>query len=69
MSTVASFKGICVECTEDIIKGQLIENTGDGWKHVICDPDDVVNHEAKPRPTCPQCWIELPASLVCPECS
>lgn len=57
--TEAQFDSICADCDQPIRIGQSIVLAGGaGWVHDECP-------EAKPRPVCPTCFLELPLNGDC----
>lgn len=65
MTFTAAYAGTCVACGERFGAGAEIENTGDGYVHAVCPPSALDQQ----RPACPSCFLELPVSGVCGECS
>lgn len=64
MSFAAKFPGHCDNCVHAIIVGQEVEFTLDNrLVHVVCPPDP------KPGKVCPSCFLELPCTGVCDDCS
>jgi hypothetical protein len=67
MTFIARYGGDdCGACEEPIERGQEVEyDRTDRLVHVVCP--EVVPSEA--RATCPTCWMELPLTGVCEDCS
>ncbi|MDQ6524310.1 hypothetical protein RB608_11895 [Nocardioides sp. LHD-245] len=66
MTFTASYAGTCVSCGGRFGAGAEIEGVGGGgFVHAVCPPSAI----DRQRPACPTCFLELPASGVCGECS
>lgn len=69
MTFLASYPGICVACGDRFGGGAEIESVGDrsdrAYAHAVCPPSTLEQQ----RPACPSCFLELPVSGVCEECS
>ena len=67
MTFIARYTGTeCGSCGERVREGQEVAyNASDDLVHAACPeaPDDVR------RDACPRCFLELPVSGVCGECS
>jgi hypothetical protein len=78
MTFLASHPGTCIACGERFGAGAEIEFAGSvtvssgsllgaypTYTHAVCPPS-VLDQQ---RPACPSCFLELPVSGVCGECS
>lgn len=67
MSFTASYPGTCEACGARFGAGVEVEYTTrlTGLVHVQCPPSALDQQ----RPACPSCFLELPVSGVCEECS
>lgn len=67
MSTfTASYAGTCEACGNRFGAGAEIVRTGTGYAHASQCPGTPFEQV---RPACPSCFLELPVSGVCGECS
>jgi hypothetical protein len=65
VSFTAKFPGDCRDCDAGILPGQEVEFDFDRvLMHVVC-PDTLQAVTGKPRPLCPQCFMELPVTGRC----
>jgi hypothetical protein len=63
MSFVAQHRTDCTECDSPILPGQLASFAYSKYHHVVCP-------EARPpAAVCPTCFVELPVTGVCDDCS
>lgn len=66
MTFTASYPGNCDTCGGRFGAGAEVEYAaGDVLVHVTCPPSALDQQ----RPACPSCFLELPVSGVCGECS
>ncbi len=63
MTFTAKYDGRCAECEDTIYAGDVLEWVRGQVVHVDCVPDDTKDKPT--RPTCPDCWQEIPASGEC----
>lgn len=61
----ADYPGECSACGQQVKGTEVTFGAFDELVHVSCPPDPT----ALVRDTCPHCFLELPATGVCEECS
>lgn len=69
MSFTAKYRSVCESCDDEIAPGQEVEYT---YNHRLVHANycpSSLDALGKPRPVCPRCFLELPATGVCEECS
>lgn len=64
MSFTGRFWGECDVCGEQTKGTEVSYSLSNRIVHVVCPEVDTT-----PRPTCPECFLELPATGVCGDCS
>lgn len=65
MSWPAKYAGVCQSCDQGFAAGtEIVHVAGSMYAHAAC-PEVV---DLTPRPTCPVCNLELPASGECGWC-
>ena len=62
----ARFDSRCRACAERIHEGDQVTYRDDQLVHADCDT--AAPAERQPRPMCPDCFTELPATGVCGSC-
>lgn len=65
MTFTAQYAGECDSCGGQLRGREVEYNASEELVHVIC-PEQATELN---RPTCPSCFLELPVSGVCGDCS
>lgn len=69
MSFTAQYRGVCEACEDPVVPGQEVEYTYNRrLVHLFC-PEALDSRTGLPRPVCPSCFLVLPVTGVCEECS
>lgn len=68
MTFTAKYRGHCDACEDPVFPGQEVEFTFD--RHLVhAQCPESLDTFGNPRPVCPRCFLEVPVSGVCEECS